>query len=132
MNKLMIGELQIGDIIIDSNTTVKSLENKNLNIKIREGKPNSYVYFLSPQSIFSEVFVIHLLFKDEKLSKIFLRVYSEIEEDGWAIAKRHRRWLIKLLGEEQGIKNQIKFAWGIINPWVDMRSGQSEIHITYL
>ncbi len=46
-------------------------------------------------------------------------------------AKRHRRWLIGLLGEQLGIKNQIDLDWGIVKPWVDMRSGQSEIHISF-
>ena len=43
----------------------------------------------------------------------------------------NRKWLITLLGEQLGIKNQIEFDWGVISPWVDMRSSQAEIHLTY-
>ncbi|MEH7505454.1 hypothetical protein V7152_26250 [Neobacillus drentensis] len=132
MDKLMAGRLEVGGITtIDSLTTLNSFRNKNLNIKIREGNPNSFVYFLSPQIIYSESFVIQILFTDEKISKVILRAFSDIEEDGLTIAKRHRKWLIKLLGEQLGIKNQIQFDWGVINPWVDIRSCQVEIHITY-
>lgn len=131
MDKLMAGTLEVGSITINSLTTLNSFKNKNLNIKIREGILNSFVYFLSPQTIYSESFVIQIVFTDEKISKVILRAYSEIEEDGLTIAKRHRKWLIKLMGEQWGIKHQIEFDWGVINPSVDMRSSQAEIHLTY-
>ncbi|MBT2701335.1 hypothetical protein J7E79_29200 [Bacillus sp. ISL-40] len=131
MDKLMAGTLEVGGITIKSLTTLDSFRNQDLNIKIREGKPTSFVYFLSPQPIYSDSFLIQIVFTNEKLSKVILRAYSEIEEDGLTIAKRHRKWLIKLLGEQMGIKNTIEFDWGVINPWVDMRSGQAEVHITY-
>lgn len=131
MDKLLSGTLEVGNFIIKDDITLSSFKNKNLDIKIREGKPNSFVYFLSPQTIFSESFAIQLMFTDEQITKVIMKAYSEIEEDGFAVAQRHRKWLIKLLGEELGIKNQIELDWGRINPWVDLRSGQAEIHITY-
>lgn len=108
-----------------------SIRNQVADIKIREGKPNSFVYFLNLQKIYSDSFLIHLIFKDEKLSKVIIKAYSEIEEDGMTTAKRHRRWLIRLLGEKLGIKNEVVFDWGIVKPWVDMKSAQSEIHISF-
>ena len=131
MDKLMAGTLEVGGITITSVTTLNSFRNENLNIKIKEGNSNNFVHFLSPQSIYSESFLIQLVFIDEKISKVIPSAYSEIEEDGLTIAKRHRKWLITLLGEQLGIKNQIEFDWGVINPWVDMRSSQAEIHLTY-
>ncbi|MEH7085954.1 hypothetical protein V7139_24900 [Neobacillus drentensis] len=131
MAKLMKGMLEIGGISINHLTTLNSFRDKNPNIKIREGNPTSFVYFLSPQPIYSESFLIQLVFTNEKVSKVILRAYSEIEEDGMTIAKRHRKWLITLLGESLGIKNQIEFNWGVINPWVDMKSSKAEIHLTY-
>jgi hypothetical protein len=125
------GNLEVGNLIIKGDTTLCSFKNKNLDIKLREGKPNSFVYFLSPQTIFSESFAIQLMFTDEQITKVVMRAYSEIEENGFAISQRHREWLIKLLGEEIGIKTQIEFDWGRITPWVDLKSGQAEIHITY-
>ncbi|WP_160724832.1 hypothetical protein [Bacillus sp. USDA818B3_A] len=131
MGKLISGVLQVGSITIDSDTTLIGIKSQNTDIKVREGKPNSFVYFLSPQKIYSDLFLLHLMFSDEKLSKIILKAYSENEEDGMITAKRHRRWLIGLLSEQLGIKNQIDLDWGTIKPWVDTRSGQSEIHISY-
>ncbi|MDP1419631.1 hypothetical protein Q8G35_14710 [Peribacillus simplex] len=131
MGKLLLGVLEVGSITIDSDTTLTSIRNQVADSKIIEGKPNSFVYFLSPQKIYSDSFFIQLIFIDEKLIKVILRAYSETEEDGMTLAKRHRRWLIGLLGEQLGIKNQIDIDWGIVKPCLDMRSGQSEIHISY-
>ncbi|WP_141993462.1 hypothetical protein [Bacillus sp. B4EP4a] len=127
----MSGVLEVGSITIDSDTTLTGIRNQVADTKIREGKPNSFGYFLSPQKIYSDSFLISLIFIDEKINKVILRAYSETEEDGMTTAKRHMRWLIGLLGEQLGIKNQIDLDWGMVKPWVDMRSGQSEIHISF-
>jgi hypothetical protein len=71
------------------------------------------------------------MFSGQKISKVIFRAFSETEEEGIAISKRHRKWLIDLIGEELGIKSEIEFQWGRVNPWIDMRSNQAEIHISY-
>jgi hypothetical protein len=65
------------------------------------------------------------------LVKLSIRHIRETGEESMTTAKTHRRWLIGPLGEKLGIKNEIVLDWGIVKPWVDMKNGQSEIHISY-
>ncbi|WP_186328906.1 hypothetical protein [Bacillus sp. X1(2014)] len=51
------GKLEVGGIAINHLTTLNSFRDKKPNIKIREGNPTSFVYLLSPQSIYSESFL---------------------------------------------------------------------------
>lgn len=132
MSTLSVGIIDFDNISINKDTTLNYFKNKNFpDIKISEGTSSSFVYFLTPRFIYTDTFLIQIMFMGQKISKVILRAYSETEEEGIILAKRHRKWLIDLIGEELGIKSEIELHWGVINPWVDMRSNQAEIHITF-
>jgi hypothetical protein len=131
LSTLSLGEIEFDDIRINKETTLNYFKNNFSNIKVSEGISSSFVYFLTPRFIYTDTFQIQIMFVGQKIRKVILTAFSETEEEGIALSNRHRKWLIDLIGEELGIKSEIEFQWGRINPWVDRRSNQAEIHISY-
>jgi hypothetical protein len=131
------GNLSIGKIIIDKNTTLNDIQEfvaQYQNISIRkknDGRAN--VRFTEAVPIGNKRFVTRISISASKISRIELKISdSSINEwDYKELMRLHREWLEEQIGYPESTLLDNEYSWGTINQWYDPRVRDAGITILY-